>query len=184
MLPVMAEGRGQRAHWPSGGARGCGGGGRLGCRCCSAKPCAGADMPRLTAREASGERARLRTSRRAAGSGHGLARCVSGPRAWRVACQGRGQMARCCQGRWLGALRVMADGRGRMADGRWQMTDATLLSGQMAEGRGHVAREAERVGAAAKGVWVVGAAARSRAEGPTVSARWMMADGGGQMADG
>ena len=35
-----------------GGARGCGGEGRLGCRCWSVKPCAGADTPRLTAREA------------------------------------------------------------------------------------------------------------------------------------
>ena len=42
----------------------------------------------------------------------------------------------------------------------------------MAEGRGQMARclserVAERAGAAAKGVWVVGAAARSRAQGPT-----------------
>ena len=34
------------------------------------------------------------------------------------------------------------------------MTEATLLSWQMAEGRWHVARQAERVGAAAKGVWL------------------------------
>ena len=78
---VACHGRWQRADgtWPVRRRARCGGEGRLGCRCCSAKPCAGADTPRLTAREASGERARLRTSRRAAGSGHRSARPAPGP---------------------------------------------------------------------------------------------------------
>ena len=71
----MAEGR-----WHVRRSARCRAEGRLGGRCWSAKPCAGADMLRLTAREASGERARLRTSRRAAGSGHRSARPAPKPR--------------------------------------------------------------------------------------------------------
>ena len=191
-LPVMAEGRWQMARCPSDGARGCRGEGRLGCRCCSAKPCAGADTPRLTAREASGERARLRTSRRAADSGHRSAR----PAPARL-CQGFGASAvafaeaeapdsRCStgdpddlpvllRGHRSGTWHVARHGRWQMADGmlpvraegRWQMAWHVGLSWQMEDGRWHVARQTERAGAAAKGVWVVGAAARSRAQGPT-----------------
>ena len=121
---------------------------------------------------------RWRASQRASGPGAPDSRCSTGDpddllvrrAAVRIKSKshrrdGGWQRPRCCQGRWLGALHVRQ--RAWHVCLSWQMADATMLSGQMAEGRAHVAQQTERAGAAAKGVWVVGAAARSRAQGPT-----------------
>ena len=146
MLPVRAEGRWQMARCPSDGARGCRGEGRLGCRCCSAKPCAGADAPRLTAREASGDRARLepRVERATAGL---AARSGSGPpmprlRRVRRSFRGGGSPGFAMQhrrpGRPAGALarpsirHLACCPAWQMADGGWHV--ACQGRGQMADG--------------------------------------------------
>ena len=173
--PVRADGRWQMAvgrtgrwqmDWPP--TSRAYGAGHLGCRGCSAKTCGGGDMHRLTAREASGHRARLRTSRRAAGGGQ---RSASPPPA--RLCQGFGASAVPSRRRKPrirdaatriqvtadGESPVMADGRWRFAyQGRWQMADGGWPD--RADGR-WIGRQ--RRGRAAQGTWVVVVGARRRA---------------------